>query len=294
MATVKPNTAIWNLGNLYIDGMRLSVTDTTHLSVTQGGARDSTNLNDIVLALPPQNDGTPILTPFTINSALNGAGGLDTGTIANSSLYAIYVIASSCNSHINLPPSPQESLAVPPFTTPDLTSPVVQDGYYVQANVIISLSFTNPLLPYGFDMFRRIGAVRTDGSAHFLPFSQTGFDKDRIVTLGSGGVNVLTAGAQTGTYASIGSLAALVPPRAEQAILSVSFTPAAAGGTVSFQPFGGTGAYATITGYSSTTPTVAQVTVPVGLNGAVPEIDYQNSAAGGSTTVALQGYIDQL
>ena len=294
MPSPVPNTAVWDLGHLYISGLGITFGTTTTITVAQGQARDSTNLNDIVLARPPQNNLVPILTPFTVNSALNGAGGLDQGTIAASSTYYVYVIASSCNSAINLPPSPLGSMPVPPFTTPSPTSPVVQDGYYVQANVMISLSPTNPLLPFGYDMFRRIGTVSTDAGSLFIAFTQVASGNTRVVTFGGGGLAILTAGAQTGSYITIGSLAATVPSTALSVLLNVAFTPAIAGQSVSFQPFGGTGAYATVSGPVAAVAQTAQVTVPVGLNAGVPTVLYQNSAVGGATTVRLQGYVDQV
>lgn len=295
---VKPNTAIWNLGDLYMDGMRLTYATASTFTVSQGAARDSTNLNDIVLALPPQNDGTPISTAFTLSTALNGAGGLDTGTIAASTFYYVFVIASSQNSHINLPPSPIESLAVPPFTTPDLSAPVVQDGYYVQANVMLSLSRTAPLLPYGFDMFRRIGGVSTDSSSNLRPFIQTGFGKERRMHYQTAIAPGTAATAGTTTYASIGTLVTLVPQISCEVFVDCSIVGATIGNGLFLAPFGNTagGDVTRMSAASTSLVTLAQLTCPSMLNAAgtpVVEIDYKTTAGGDVVAFLIAGYIDQ-
>ncbi len=295
----KPNTAIWNLGDLYLQGMRLTYATATTFTVTQGQARDSTDLNDIVLALPPQNDGTPILTPFTLNTALNGAGGLDTGTIANSTLYYVFAIASSQNSHINLPPSPQESLAVPPFTTPSSTSPVVQDGYYVQANVMISTSRDNPLLPFGYDMFRRIGAVSTDGAAALRPFFQTGYGKDRRMHYQTAVAPGSAATAGSTTYATIGVLTTLVPQIECEVLVDCSIISATIGNGLFLAQYGNAsgGDITRMSGISTTLVSLAQLTCPAAFNAAgtpIVEVDYKTTASGDVVAFLIAGYIDQL
>src|SRR6202041_296319 len=71
-----------------------------------------------------------------INGAANGLNGLDTGTLAASKVYAVYVVAD-----------------------PFLQNPT---------GAMISLSLTAPLLPYNYAAFALIGYVATDASAHFL------------------------------------------------------------------------------------------------------------------------------
>jgi len=207
-----PFVPVQNKGLSYINGLQMTWTDADTVTIAQGQARNSTNVNDILLQRPPLNNGTAVLTPFTISTAITGAGGIDQGTVANATLYAVYVIASSANSWINLPPSELESLAVPPFTTPSPTSPVVQDANYIQANVLFSTSFTNPLLPYGFDMFRRIGTVLTDGSANFVAFDQFGSGSDRTMTYRASVASGVTAGSSA-TFASV-DISASVPATA--------------------------------------------------------------------------------
>lgn len=71
-------------------------------------------------------------------SAGTGNGALDAGSIANNTWYHVFIIGS----------------------------PVVS------SDILFSLSPTAPTLPGGFTLFRWIGAMKTDGSAHWIAFSQ--------------------------------------------------------------------------------------------------------------------------
>jgi len=71
----------------------------------------------------------------------SGNGGLDTGTVANSTWYHVYLIER-----------------------PD-TSVV---------DVLFSTSATAPTMPTGYTKKRRIGSILTDGSAHIIAFIQVG------------------------------------------------------------------------------------------------------------------------
>jgi hypothetical protein len=291
MTTPVPNVAVWNLGNLYLQGMKMTWTDADTVTISQGQARDSTNKNDIVLARPPLNNGTAVTTGFTISTALVGAGGLDQGTIANNTLYYVYAIASSCNSAINTPPSPLGSLSVPPFTSPSPTSPVVQDGYYVQANVLFSTSLTNPLLPFGFDMFRRIGTVRTDGSANFLAFDQRGSGNERTITYRAALATDITSGSSA-TFAAV-ALTGLVPAIDSEVLLKCVFTPTAADDTLAIR----CGDSATDEGQAVASGDVGAVAVTVMLDcpysaTVASGIDYK--VTGSATAINVQGYVDQL
>jgi hypothetical protein len=172
-----------NLPNLYANNLQLSWLTTTTLSLAAGQARDSTNNIDITLS-----------TAVTLNGAVNGANGLDTGSLANATWYAIHLIGSSTNT--------------------------------VQPAVMASTSATAPLMPAGYDSFRRIGWALTDGSAHFLKFyvyGNSGLRKyfwDAVIT-------ELAAGASA-TFADV-NLASSVPPTSTLAVLNWKLVPATAG-----------------------------------------------------------------
>ena len=70
-----------------------------------------------------------------------GNGALDAGSIANTTWYTVFLIQKP-------------------------TTGVV--------DVLFSLSATAPTLPSGYTLFRRIGAMKTDASAHWLAFVQFG------------------------------------------------------------------------------------------------------------------------
>ena len=89
---------------------------------------------------------------LTINSLTSGANGLDTGTIAASTWYYIYVIYN-------------------PATT--------------TVAGLISLSSTSPTLPSGYTAFARIGANKIDGSLAFYRVRQVGSLAQFVVTAGS-------------------------------------------------------------------------------------------------------------
>ena len=74
-------------------------------------------------------------------TAGSGNGGLDTGAIANTTWYHFYVISTAAGA---------------------LT------------DILISLSATSPTLPATYTLFRRIGSGKTDGSAHWIAFTQDG------------------------------------------------------------------------------------------------------------------------
>ena len=75
----------------------------------------------------------------TVNLAINGAGGLDTGAVANNTWYAVFLIYGASGK-----------------------------------SIIASLSATAPTIPAGYVYSGRVGWVRTDGAAHVVAFTQFG------------------------------------------------------------------------------------------------------------------------
>jgi hypothetical protein len=187
----------------YMYGAHITWVSATTLRVQPALCRNSTNLVDINLG----NYFETGATNTTVDAETNGANGLDTGSLANNTWYALFIIGSSTNS-----------------ATPSL---------------LLSASVSSPLLPDGFDCFRRIGWARTNGSAEILKFLQTG----------SGGkeyyqwdvpINVLSAGSSA-TFATV-SLASAVPPQTTPVHINISYTPAAAANTASIRPSGSSAA----------------------------------------------------
>jgi hypothetical protein len=137
-----PNIPIVNLGNLYVSGLNLTYLTTTTFSVAAGQARDSSDVNDIVLD-----------AAVTVNVRTNGVNGLDIGTLAANAIYYVFIVGDSTK--------------------------------YEDPCALISLSATAPVLPVGYDMFRRIGAIKGDATAApntlILPFHQRCFGLDRAM-----------------------------------------------------------------------------------------------------------------
>ncbi len=114
----------------YIDGLHLSndTVDADHdVDISVGSCRDA----DDTMNLP----STAILTPAIDAS---GANGLDTGTVAASTWYAVFLIWN-------------------PTTR--------------TAAGLFSLSATAPTMPAGYTKKRRLGWVRTDGTSNIEPFN---------------------------------------------------------------------------------------------------------------------------
>ena len=155
-------------GTLYVNGLGISPgTTTLKVAMAAGAARDSTNQADIVLP-----------TAVSINFGANGANGLDTGAIAASTFYYVYVIGSSLSANPEINEDIQVStiggttLNGTVLTQTTVTQPAASVANNPQPAGLVSLSATAPVLPLGYDMFRRVGAVLTGGGSTVLPFWQ--------------------------------------------------------------------------------------------------------------------------
>jgi hypothetical protein len=184
-----PNTPIENLSFLYVSNLNIDVTTNTTLTGTSGAARDSTNTFDIVI------DETT-----TINAAVNGANGLDTGSLANSTWYAVHVIGDSTN---------------------------LKSSAY-----LLSTSATTPALPYGYDGFRRIGWALTNSSAQFISYSQLGDGLNRWYFWDAAIATAFSAG--TTSFVDV-ALSVGASPTSSQVVLNWRLTPQAAGNQLTWR-----------------------------------------------------------
>lgn len=124
-----------NVVRSYLTGLTLSAAGSTGtFGIAAGLATDSTNVSGMALA----GAYTKTTGTWMVGST---SGSLDTGTIANATWYHVFLIQR-----------------------PDTNV----------VDVLTSLSASSPTLPANYTLFRRIGAVKTDGSAHFLAFVQLG------------------------------------------------------------------------------------------------------------------------
>ncbi|MBT6116840.1 MAG: hypothetical protein HOH66_03130 [Rhodospirillaceae bacterium] len=117
----------------YIDGLILSKSAATTVGIAAGlGCAD-----DGETGLTLSSAFTKTFSAFTEGT---GTGGLDTGSIANSTWYHVFVIGKT-------------------------------DG---TRDVLFSTSLASPTMPSGYTLKRRIGSVLTDGTPNIVSFTQVG------------------------------------------------------------------------------------------------------------------------
>lgn len=249
------NKPIVNLASMPIFGLEVSKASTTTLSMAAGTCRDSSNKLDITLGdAYPSLQSRVVTAPLTLNGAVNGANGLDTGSLAASKVYAVYVIADST-------------------------------GYQNVAG-LISLSLSAPTMPENYNALRMVGFAVTDGSSHFVSMFQVGTANEREVLFDTKIATSVTSG-NSATYAPV-TLTPLVPAIDNVfAHIDTVFTANAAGDLMSLQKFGATGAQDEVIGQRAGT-IESNSWIPVGLNSGVPTINYKVSA--GALAVNVRGF----
>lgn len=241
-------TPVVNEGLLYINGLNLSYATTTTMTVGTGQCRNSSDVVDI-----------NVDAALTINTASSGVNGLDQGSIANNTLYAVFVVADS-----------SEKLPV---------------------CAMLSTSATAPVLPYGYDAIRRLGWVRTNGSAQILDFTQRGAGALRNMYYAASIATDITAGASA-TFAAVDASGS-APSTAVELIVKATLT-ADAGGTrsVALRDGGSTSAAGqSIMSAAASTVIAGMMNCPCGASG---DIDYLVSNASAAVALNVQGYVDAL
>jgi hypothetical protein len=346
MTTIQPNYPAANLGNLYINGGRLVYGTTTTFTVMDGQFRDITNTGDIVLytgtsgsGYPPGSGTTVSISTASNVNITNPPGNincLDKGTVAASSIYYVYAISSSlfganagqdenAGQGIGTIVDAPNANTGAPTTINGPNGSVINNGVianpsypptYLPAGILISLSSTGPAMPMGYDMFRRIGAIRTTAGSVIEPFIQTGFGQNRTmryqtpVAPGAGGPGATGSSA---TYATIGALLAVVPQISVDVLVNCALSAGTAGNCLFLTAANGTSTPPAITlSYSKMSSLVgagatlfqeAQLICPCALNNAatpVMEIDYCTQTYAGVGTsndniaFTIAGYIDAL
>ena len=284
-----------NAGSLYINGLGIAPgASTLKVAVAAGAARDSTNQDDIVLP-----------AAASINFSVTGANGLDTGTIAASTFYYVYVIGSSLSAN----PDTNVDLQVSPIGGTSINGTILTQtsistpAYNVQNNLqpagLVSLSATAPTLPLGYDMFRRIGAVLTGGGSTVLPFWQdNGGNGSGRKMWYDAPISVLAATAAAAFTAQ--SLAVAVPAIAlgsanTDVVLQADLLPNAPADFVEIRPTGSAAAAGNVkmSGDDAAVHHFDQITAVAALSAGAASIDWITDAA---STVALtvSAYVDKL
>lgn len=234
---------IVNLPFLYINDLKITndaTTPNTKLNVSTGQCRDSTNVYDMV------NDAS-----ITINAAVNGLNGLDTGSITAAKVYYVHLVSD-------------------PVTG-------------LETGAMISLSRTAPLMPFGYSAFRWIGCITTAaGGATFVLGYWSGNNNARRFTYDAPIATSVTAGTSA-TYAAI-VLTTLVPAIADLPVLfKADWTANAAADTFNMHGGNSTGDQWTMIApvAGGTAHTVGFGTVLSQLVVGVPTSSYKVSAVGG-------------
>lgn len=260
--TVIQNSPVYSLPFTYKSGLIITndaTTPNTILDIGAGQCRDSNDVIDIVVG-SANLEGSTVAAPLLINAAVNGVNGLDTGSLAASTMYAVYVIADS--------------------------------RYYKTTAAILTLASNSaPLVPFGYDSYRLIGYWATDASAHFLLGYYSGIGGSLTFTYDAPQATSVTAGAST-SYAAI-TLTALVPP-VNNSIVNIqsNFTANAAADTLKYQGATSTGDAITLIAQvaGATAHLESYNNVLAQLVTAAPTIKYKVSSGSAAVAVNVAGF----
>jgi hypothetical protein len=266
------NDPIYLLPYLYISGLNISVASTTVLAIAPGQARDSSDNIDMPVGFPnlqgnvvPATQFQNYMPPLFINSAVNGANGLDQGSLIATMDYAIYLIGDS-------------------------------RGYNPVAAILSLTSNAFPLLPLGYDSYRLLGFIQTDGSAHFVASSTNPLNARNLRAYYVSPASSVLSGGNATSFTAIDMSTPIPTTTARDviALLQVTFIPLAAGDTVQFRPTAEgtpqTAGLVTITGAAAGIAQTQYVQVISGVGSSKPEIDYKVSVSGDSVSVSVVGY----
>lgn len=255
MTQFNPTVPVYGVLGPSVVGMRIAYATATTLTVTSGSATDSNGNNVITVST----------ASTTIDGATNGLNGLDTGSLAASTLYYVFAIGDPSG--------------------------------FNASGFLLSTSRTAPLLPSGrngnnYGIFARLGAVFTDGSSHFrIAYQEPNVGKRRYMQYDTP-IAVLTGG--TATTDTAISLATAIPPTAGNVIIRAALTPNAASDTASIKTYGGTGYDIIQVGQVAAVVSRLQYEILPSLNSSNLSLTYKLSTASAALTVEVVGYFDLL
>ena len=243
------STPVVNAGIKYINGMRLTWLNGTTMTVASGQCRNSTDVNDITIA-----------ADVTINTGTNGAGGLDQGSMANSTFYAVYAIGDSFGNNAG--------------------------------SALISADLSSPVLPGGYNMYFRIGYVKSSGAAALLAFRQDGVSLDRWMWYDAPIATDVAFGASA-TYAPVDASDGLPSATPTMVRWYCRFTPTLGNDTLVLAPH----TSSSTLGYASASGAVAGVVETVQL--ICPTDAFVTNAinykvTGSAVAISVAAYLDQL
>jgi hypothetical protein len=231
----------------HIRGLGISYASATTLTVAAGNCADSTG------SYLAKTDSA-----ITLNGAVVGLNGIDTGALSTSKVYNVFAIWS--------------------------------ERGYVQMGVILSLA-SAPILPQGYDVYRRIGYAVTDGSSQFVKIYQVGNESTRLYRYDAP-ISVLSGGSSA-TYVAV-SLAACVPAVSTSVVFAATHTPAIAANTAVLRPTGSASTSTCVV--SSSVAAVAnrlQLECPCAISSSVAKVDYAVTASD-TLSLSVVSFVDNL
>lgn len=233
----------------YANGLGISnnaTTPNTKLDIAVGSIMDSTG----TFQLEPTSS-------ITINAAVNGLNGLDTGSLAASTVYAVWLIAD----------------------------PITLQA----AGAMVSLSASQPLMPFGYSAFALLGYVTTDSSSHFLKGYWSDTNSSQRTFTFDAPILALNAGTQTG-YTGVALTTFIPAVNNTPVVIYSNFTANAAADIENLQGYNSTGDAVTIVApvAGATAHTTSMNTVLAQSNSGAPSIKYKVSA--GTLSLYVCGY----
>lgn len=231
----------------YANGLHITYSSTTALTISSGSILDSTG--NYQLTVP---------STLTVTATSVGLNGIDTGALAASKVYAVYVVAD----------------------------PITQQAI----GAMVSTNLTTPLLPFGYNAYALVGYITTDASSHFLlGYWTAGNSARRLFMYDAPQATAVTAGNAT-TYTAV-SLETLVPlvDLTPVWIYSV-FTPGAAGRQLFMHPQEGTGDAVVVSGQVTSVIVTSNSYLFSNVNTTHQQIGYKVSNSGDAVALSVAGY----
>ena len=199
------------------------------------------------------------LSSVTLDISVRGLGGFDRAAVVSNTLYAIYIIGDSTK--------------------------------FSSTSTIASPSHNEPILPVGYDVFRRVGVARTGAIVQFLPFVQWGNSRDRHYSL-IDKLPVVTAG--LGTIQQTLSLAEEVPHIPTLVNLSIVMTPVLSGSRIRLNVYNELVNQNYNLGSGILAVQRAMIKVPVSAIDGDPRLVWALQDIGDRVDIAVQGFDDHL
>jgi len=203
-----------------------------------------------------------------VNAALVGLNGLDTGSLQAGQMYAVYIIGDSTG--------------------------------YNSAGCLLSLNVSQPHMPAGYDMFRRIGWAPADGAlAQLAKMEQYGQNSEREYFYGLYPGMLVSGNATVWTQVNLGTTVPNVDNL--KARLELQFHANVSGAFVSVSPYQLNFASlpflygpAAIDSFGATLDYSQLIYCPYAMNGADAAVVYVVSNAADTLNINVAGFSDSL